>query len=291
MDDADGQNIERNRWLEMRRTGIGGSDAAAILGLSSYRTALDVFAEKLGIVPASETTEAQQWGLLLEPLILEEYGRRTGKKVERWPPHTIWRSSEEPWLICTPDGLVRDDPRGLGVVQIKTGSLLAEKEWAAGEAPLEHQIQVAHEMAVTGATWGVIPVFLLGYAPRLEWIEMQRNEAFIEKLLAHERYFWERVQRQDPPPPEDPEDKARWIKRFFTRVDRPTVDLPMDLAAKDAQLQEVKERQKQLEVQRTDLENTIKEAIGSAEVGILPTGVRYTWKPRTDGVRVFRRSE
>ena len=62
-------NEERTAWLNERRKGIGGSDVAAIIGLSPWTTPLDIYEQKLGIALPSEETEAMYWGTALEPAI------------------------------------------------------------------------------------------------------------------------------------------------------------------------------------------------------------------------------
>ena len=74
---------DRETFLEIRRHGIGGSDVAAILGLSKFRTALDVFNDKTEKAAPQEETEAMHWGTLLEDVVAKEFAARTGLKVQR----------------------------------------------------------------------------------------------------------------------------------------------------------------------------------------------------------------
>lgn len=75
--------IDRAAWLEQRRTGIGGSDVAAVLGLSAFRTPTDVYLDKIGEGKPQEATEAMHFGSLLEDIVAQEFSRRTGMKVQR----------------------------------------------------------------------------------------------------------------------------------------------------------------------------------------------------------------
>ncbi|MDP3766551.1 MAG: YqaJ viral recombinase family protein, partial [Dehalococcoidia bacterium] len=69
-------------WLAARRAGIGGTDAAAILGLSPFRTPLDVYLDKTGAAQDERTeTQPMRWGKALEPVIAEAVEERIGRHV------------------------------------------------------------------------------------------------------------------------------------------------------------------------------------------------------------------
>ncbi len=285
-----GQEEKRADWLLQRRQGIGGSDAPAILGLSRWRTPLDVFADKVGYGDNVTQTEAMEWGLLLEPVLLAQYAARTGRTVDTWPAHTVWCHDTIPWLRCTPDGFAVREDGALGCLQLKTASVLAEREWEEEEPPVAYQVQLQHEMAATGCSWGALVCLCMGYAPKLRYWEVARDDAFIEKLLAQEAVFWKRVQDQDPPPPFSPEDQANWLRRFYPVSEVLTVTLPSELVGVDAALAAIRARKKVMETEETELENRIKAVMADAEVGLLP-GVRYAWKTSKSGARPFKRSE
>lgn len=81
------EGLPREQWLEYRRKGIGGSDAAAVLGISPFRTGRDLYYDKLNIVTADD---AENWvqlevGTLLEPLVAKIFAHKTGYKIYRRP--------------------------------------------------------------------------------------------------------------------------------------------------------------------------------------------------------------
>ena len=80
---VDTTNLPHDEWLKYRRKGIGGSDAAAVLGISPFMTARDLYYDKLGISAQSdeENWVAKEIGHLLEPLVASIFERRTGLKV------------------------------------------------------------------------------------------------------------------------------------------------------------------------------------------------------------------
>lgn len=77
------ENLPYEEWLEYRRTGIGGSDAAVVCGISRYNSPVELWMEKTGQLPAQETGEAAYWGNLLETLVREEFTKRTGIPVTK----------------------------------------------------------------------------------------------------------------------------------------------------------------------------------------------------------------
>lgn len=73
----------REDWLKQRKSGIGGSDVAAVLGLSAFRTPTDVYLDKIGEAEPQQATDSMHFGQLLEDVVAKEFERRTGMKVQR----------------------------------------------------------------------------------------------------------------------------------------------------------------------------------------------------------------
>lgn len=92
---------QRAEWLEGRRQGVGGSDVAAVLGLSPYKTPLDVWNDKLGLSEDHEQSEAAYWGTTLEDTVAKEFQKRTGYKVQRVDHQ--FSDPENSWMICNID--------------------------------------------------------------------------------------------------------------------------------------------------------------------------------------------
>lgn len=75
------ENLPYADWLEYRKQGIGGSDAAIVCGISRYKSPVELWMEKTGQLPYQEAGEAAYWGTQLEALVREEFSRRTGVEV------------------------------------------------------------------------------------------------------------------------------------------------------------------------------------------------------------------
>ena len=117
---ADTAQLARPDWLELRKKGLGGSDAAAVLGISPFRTARDLYYDKLGIVTADDQANwvALEVGTLLEPLVARIFEAKTGLKV--YQRKCMFQHPLYPWMLADLDYLV-DLPDGTtAIVEIKT---------------------------------------------------------------------------------------------------------------------------------------------------------------------------
>lgn len=271
----------RQEFLATRKTGIGGTDAAAILGVSPFKTALQVYCEKVGILEDDDLSEIEriQWGNRLEPFIAEAYAQKTGRKIFNAPGTRV--HPEHPQIIAHVDRMtVGKGAEGIG----PTGVLECKNvgEWMAGEwepePPIQYAIQLQHYLMVTGAEWGSFAALLGGN--RLHIVDVERNDTLCELLLAKELEFWDRVVRRDPPPvgPLDRETLAR----MFPNHDLDEIALPDEAYEWDLELLQVKEDIKGLEQRKELLENQFKAAIGAHQAGRLPRGsAKYSWRQQT----------
>lgn len=76
-------DLSREDWLKERQRGIGGSDDAAIAGVSRWKSPVAVWLDKTGQVEPEEAGEAAYWGTMLEDIVAREFAARTGFKVRR----------------------------------------------------------------------------------------------------------------------------------------------------------------------------------------------------------------
>lgn len=180
-------------WLAARRAGIGGSDAAAVLGLSPWRTPAEVFDEKIGTtLDAPISNEAMEWGTLLEPVILSEYQRRTGQSVAG--TYGLLRSIERPWMLLSPDAITLEGR----IVEIKTTrSGNGWGEPGTDEIPIHYLAQVHHALIVTGAPVCDIAVLIAGSDFRLYHVEA--DLALHADMIEQEEAFWRLVETRTPP--------------------------------------------------------------------------------------------
>lgn len=196
--------MDKALWLEERRKGIGGSDVAAIMGLSPWKTAYQVYREKRKEVEDWKGNSLTDWGKRMEPAIRQWYSDQTGRDVRL--PDKIMYHPKHPFMLASLDGFT-DDGR---VVEIKTAR--SGKNWGEPETnqiPDYYAVQVHHYMTITGFQVADIPVSIAGGSPSLYIVEADKeiSEMIIEACAK----FWERVQTGNPP---DPVTYADAVARF-----------------------------------------------------------------------------
>lgn len=193
--------------LTFRKTGIGGSDAAAALGISPWASPCDLWLEKTSPHAAPLLDNRfMYWGRLLEPLLIEEYSRRTGFEVE---PLRGIRSNKYRWMLGNLDGRIKGEPR---LLEIKTaGSATGWGEPGSDEIPLHYGVQVHHYLTLTGFEVADVGVLIGGNDFRLYRVE--RDKLVSEELIEEEHAFWRLVETREPPEPANLRDAvARWGK-------------------------------------------------------------------------------
>lgn len=187
--------LDKAKWLEERRKGIGGSDAPAICGVSSWRSPLQVYFEKRGELAGPEDNEPMFWGRTLEPVIRQRYADVTGRRVI--VPDGIIRHPRHDWMLASLDGVAPDDKR---VVEVKTArSPVGWGEPGTDEIPEAYLIQVQHYMAVTAYPVADVAALIGGNDFRL--YEVPADHELQEILMEKEAEFWKMVQDGIPPDP------------------------------------------------------------------------------------------
>jgi putative phage-type endonuclease len=191
--------VDVKTFHEERLTGIGGSEAAKILGVSPWGGAIDVYMEKVGLINPAEQpeTERQYWGKKLEPLVRDRYEEEIGLVVD-WD-ETLLRHAEHDFMIAHIDGTVVKDDGPFGL-EVKTTDVINKHLWGDGwtdEVPNWYNVQCQHYMAVTGFPKFHLAVLFGGNDFRI--YEIKRHTGVVEHLIQKEGVFWNRVQRRDPP--------------------------------------------------------------------------------------------
>lgn len=218
---------DREKWLTARRSGIGGSDVPAIMGVDPWRSALEVYADKISEgPPTDEQNEIAEWGRIFEPLILKQFAKRTGRRVV--PGGKLLRAKRAAHHLITLDGVQLTKPppgcRGPGVAEVKTTGYASEYAADPADAELSYedrvrvpvrvQVQFQWELSVTGATWGSA-IWLPFPERRLQWQDMKLHEAFQEKVIEAVDEMWWRIKTRTPPAPDGSESATRALYKLF----------------------------------------------------------------------------
>lgn len=194
----------RSQWLEQRRTGVGGSDVAAILGLSKWRTPLDVYLDKRGQGAPQPDNEAMRWGRYLEPVVRQAYADETGRELLVLP--YIVRHPVHAHMLATLDGFTSDG-RIFEAKTTRTGEGWGEP--GSDDIPQPYLLQIQHYMEVTGFAVADVAVLIGGSDFRI--YEVPADCELQQMLVQAEAEFWACVQRAEPPEPVSLADmQARW---------------------------------------------------------------------------------
>jgi len=264
---------DRSEFHAERRRMIGGSDAPAVVGLSPFKGAYQVWAEKVGKVEPDELEgEHLELGLVIEPYMAGKYARQTGLAVigaRDLPRGGLCMHKTWPWMGCHLDAEIHGDPRGVGVFQIKSTGF-DDEEWQHG-APDHVVIQTQHEMECRGASWGVIGVLFGAPLLHTRFIELDKQKELIEVVMDAEANLWRMVETGEEPPARGIDLKA--LKRMYPNVlNTEEVDLPAEAEQWDADYA----RGAALEADGRRIKNDAKaelvRTIGAAGRGKLPSG-------------------
>lgn len=186
--------LTNEEWLQMRRKGIGGSDCAAIMGVSPWRTAKELYWDKTGqkdVVQEEENWVAKEVGHRLEELVAQIFRKRTG--FEPYVVRKMFFHPKYPWMLADIDAFVQLPNGKIYIVEIKTCSINALDKWGeknSNTIPYHYELQGRHYMAVTN-TDGVIFILLAGNTEdgfRMRTLE--RDMQIEEDIIEAEADFW-----------------------------------------------------------------------------------------------------
>ena len=159
-------------WLELRKSHIGASDAPIILGQSPWKTAFQLWEEKLGLREPQQINAAMMRGHELEQIARSAYSKHTGVMVE---PEVVFHTEKE-WMMASLDGLSLD--RSI-VVEIKCPGEIDHNIAAQGKVPAKYYAQLQHQLAVIGLK----RLHYFSYREdSYHIVEVDRDDAFIKRL-------------------------------------------------------------------------------------------------------------
>lgn len=281
LDDPELEAIEREAWLAARCQGIGGTDVAAIVGVNPYRTAIDVYCDKLGLSEPREETRAMRLGKRLEPVLIAEYSLETG--LEALPWQALLRHPTVPWMLGTPDARLVTLPRGL---ELKTAGGRQAHRWGepgSDDVPDEYLCQVAWYMAVADMPEWDVAVLIGGQDFRVYHVE--RDAELEAALIERATDFWHRhIVAQVPPPLDGSPSSRRYIEARFRRNVAPLLQATIDQQDILDELVQARCRRLEAEAVEAELETRVKALIGEAEGIQWPLG-RVTWRASKDSTR------
>jgi putative phage-type endonuclease len=259
----------RTAWLERRRHFLGASEIAAAAGLDPYKTSLDLFLEKSGVVSPQSENPAMRRGRLMESTIL---GYLQEELPWRFIRPNVFLGDPETQLGATPDALSEDPETGeLVNVQLKTVSRSRFEQWD-NQAPIGYQLQVAQENLLLGAGYGLLAVLVMtSYDAELQLFTVLRNPEAEARIREIATDFWRRIAEGRAPPADYTKDGEALAIMF---PPSPDVPAPIDFGS-DNRLHEILGRRAELktgikaaEAEAKALDNEIIAKLQGAESAI-----------------------
>ena len=267
------KNMSREEWLAHRRNGIGGSDAAAVVGMSEYTSPYMLWCDKTGRSKETEETEALRQGRDLEEYVAFRFIEAMAKKVHR--SNFMYKNTQYPWAQANVDRLVSGENAGL---ECKTTNILNLKKFKNGEFPDRYYTQCVHYMAVTGADRWYLAVLVLGSDFKVYTIE--RDEDEIEALMMAEKAFWEDYVLADKESPMQGFPKeSELVNAQYPDDNGETIEAPemVDILTNYFELKAMADEYKK---RAEAVQNEIKAEMGECSC-LLAGGHKVTWKNQT----------
>ena len=265
------KNMDRNEWLKIRKTGLGGSDAGAVCGLNPYVSPMAVYRDKVSDETDMGDNEAMRQGRDLEEYVAQRFTEETGLKVRR--SNKMYRSTEYPWMIADVDRMVAGGGAGL---ECKTVSVYKKDQWADGGIPVYYLLQCYHYMIVTGCRTWYLAAVILGQDFQYRRIEYEEETA--QNLIALEAEFWNNhvLPRHMPDPDGSKSCDAVLEEYFCQRGKAETIEL-VGFDQKLERRQEIEETMKLLETEKRQIDQEIKVFMDGHEMA--DSGrYRVTWR-------------
>ena len=292
---VDTDTLSREDWLSYRKLGIGGSDVAAIMGISPFATIRDLYNDKLGIEPLTNEEEsnwvAKEVGHRLEDLVAEIFSKKTGLTV--FPVRKMFRHPLYPFMLADVDFFIIFPDGSYGILECKTCNYNARNKWDDGGIPEHYVLQVRHYLSVMNMDKAYIACLYGNNENEFVIRPIERDMMEEEEIIAQEEYFWkEYVEKQaEPPFNGKPDLILASIRKYGGYADKElpeieistlnSVDLEKYLTLSEEKSQ-LEKRKKEIEAMQRELSVPFVEQLGASCKAVLSDGVsryRITYNP------------
>jgi putative phage-type endonuclease len=270
----------RDQWLSDRRSGVGGSDAAAALGQSRHKTMFQLYQEKIGAygdAVAPDSAERMRFGQRMEQVIADAFAERTGVKLRRH--NRVARHPKYKFMLASYDRTIDGRREGF---EAKNVDSLAYRfgEWGeeyTDEVPPEYLLQTHHYLSVSGFDRWHLAACVGGNSLKLYVIE--RDPEMVEMIVEGEAKFWEFVEKGEAPSLDYQHATALpLLKKMYPGTDGSTIQLPPEAEALHYARLDFDEQAKLMDKGVDAAKARILHMMGNASVGVLPNGGAYTRK-------------
>ena len=281
------KNLSHDKWLEIRKQGIGSSDAAAACSIHPYLSMLELWMIKTGRMQSNLDDSIDgyaplYWGNTLEPMVAKYYQEHTGNKVRRVNAILQHPDPDNHFMLANLDYAVTGNDE-VQILECKTTGEHGTKLWKNG-VPLYVTCQVQHQLAVTGKAAAHICVLLCGHEAKIYKVE--RDERLIASIMEHERLFWQYVQTDTPPAPDHSASAARALKQLYPKPEPASkIDFSGDARVNKLfdELISYRDYMQKLQERHDKVKHQLQSLIKNNEVAVFSSGT-ISWKRSKDSV-------
>lgn len=265
-------DLSREEWLEYRRKGLGGSDAATVCGLNPYSSKIELWADKTNRLPEKEDSEQMRLGRDFEDYVAKRFCEETGKKVRRL--NMMYAHEQYDYITANVDRDIVGENAGL---ECKTTMNYARLDFESGEIPHYYYCQCCHYMNVMGYDRMYLAILVFGKG--FYWFKIDKNENDCSALLNAEIAFWnEHIIPDNRPEPDGSESAGRTLNAIYgeQRDNAITMFEQEDYAA---QLMAIQSQIAELEAKEKQLKQRLQNALDGNTEGYT-TSYKISWKPQ-----------
>jgi putative phage-type endonuclease len=280
-----------------RRKSLGGSDIGAILGLSKFKTAVDVWMEKTGKEVNQTVNIAMRFGNFAEEFVASEYSRSTQSKLEKYdhaiihPEYEYMHGHIDRFVLGDEVSLIDDLGRinAKRILECKTANPFTANEWGeagSDEVPLSYLVQCVWYMMLTNINQTDVAVLFGNTDFRIYTIS--RDEELEQIILNRAKEFWQSYVLGDKPPPTQSEGD---LNRLFKKS-KPNKVLEASLASYELiqKLKGLNSQIKQFECEASEIKQKIMEQMQDAELLNFEGQTLASWKTPKPSYRLDTKS-
>lgn len=268
------KDISREEWLEIRRNSIGGSDSASACGASPWRSELELWCEKMEMIPDKETNESMKRGVFLEEYVAQRFCEETGKKVKR--DNFMYADSDFPCLTANIDRVVVGEGVGL---ECKTMNDYSTNDYdiESGEIPTQYYYQLQHYMMVMGWEYMYI-AFSSNF--KFIWLKVDRNQEFINQMRQKELDFWyNHVIKKLRPEADGSDSSMEALIRLYPN-EAPDSVIHFDFETLGERYIQLNDLASRVKAEKDEIRGKICDTMQDAEMG-LSDNYKATWKTQS----------
>lgn len=276
------ENVSHDQWLENRKSGIGSSEIATIVGLNPYETPYQLWLRKTGQVPPKEENFFMKAGHYLEDAVARFYEDESGRKViNRSAAEDIYIHPNFDWARVSPDRMFwRDAKRAgdnKGILECKT----TQREIDGDNLPPFWFTQIQYQLGVMNRFDGSLAWLSAGRS--FDYRDIVFVPDYFEWMMAEaEKFYIDNILGGREPRLTNTEDI---LLKYPTHTAGRFVEASVSLAGEVVRLKDIKDNIKTLDTSKDEIEEKIKVAIGEAEALNFQGSVLATWKAPKAGTK------